>query len=190
MGTASHDHTWRLWDAETGANLLLQDGHIREVGSVAFQGDGALAASTDHAGVVRVWDLRSGRGVATFQGHVGRVLCAAWHPNGYQVVTGGDDHTCRVWDLRRRKEAFSLLAHSGVVSDVRWAPSDDARGELLLTASLDGSAKLWSARNYMPLATFKGHESKVMGIDFAPDSRSIVTAGYDRTFKVWSEPYL
>ena len=45
LGTASYDGTWRLWDVETGACLLEQEGHSRSVYALAFQGDGALAAS-------------------------------------------------------------------------------------------------------------------------------------------------
>jgi U4/U6 small nuclear ribonucleoprotein PRP4 len=36
-GTASFDQTWRLWDVETGASLLEQEGHSRSVYAVAFQ---------------------------------------------------------------------------------------------------------------------------------------------------------
>jgi hypothetical protein len=45
LATASFDTTWRLWDCETGACLLEQEGHSRAVYAVAFQQDGALAGS-------------------------------------------------------------------------------------------------------------------------------------------------
>ncbi len=45
LGTASFDQTWRLWDLETGDCLLEQEGHSRSVYALAFQRDGALAAS-------------------------------------------------------------------------------------------------------------------------------------------------
>lgn len=45
LGTASWDTTWRLWDLERGECLLEQEGHSKEVHALAFQGDGALAAS-------------------------------------------------------------------------------------------------------------------------------------------------
>jgi U4/U6 small nuclear ribonucleoprotein PRP4 len=34
-----------LWDVETGGELLLQEGHSKEVYAIAFQQDGALVAS-------------------------------------------------------------------------------------------------------------------------------------------------
>ena len=45
VASASFDTTWRLWDVNTSKELLLQEGHSKEVYSVEFQDDGALAAS-------------------------------------------------------------------------------------------------------------------------------------------------
>jgi hypothetical protein len=45
QATASFDMTWRLWDVETGAALLEQEGHSRPVYAVGFHPDGSLAAS-------------------------------------------------------------------------------------------------------------------------------------------------
>jgi U4/U6 small nuclear ribonucleoprotein PRP4 len=44
-GSASFDGTWRLWDITTQKELLLQEGHSKEVYAVQFQDDGALSAS-------------------------------------------------------------------------------------------------------------------------------------------------
>lgn len=45
VASASFDTTWRLWDVTTSKQLLLQEGHAKEVYSVEFQDDGALVAS-------------------------------------------------------------------------------------------------------------------------------------------------
>lgn len=45
VASASFDTTWRLWDVKTSKELLLQEGHSKEVYSVEFQDDGALVAS-------------------------------------------------------------------------------------------------------------------------------------------------
>jgi len=41
----SYDTSWRLWDVETTEELLLQEGHSREVYAIKFQIDGALVAT-------------------------------------------------------------------------------------------------------------------------------------------------
>lgn len=45
VASASFDTSWRLWDVATQKELLLQEGHSKEVYSVEFQDDGALIAS-------------------------------------------------------------------------------------------------------------------------------------------------
>lgn len=45
VASASFDTSWRLWDVTTTKELLLQEGHSKEVYTVEFQEDGALAAS-------------------------------------------------------------------------------------------------------------------------------------------------
>ena len=47
VGSAGFDGTWRLWDVQQGKQkeVLTQEGHSKEVYSLAFQDDGALAAS-------------------------------------------------------------------------------------------------------------------------------------------------
>lgn len=188
LGTSGIDYTYRLWDIETSQEsqrlLLLQDGHSKECSALSFQQDGALVATTDYAGVVLCWDLRSGQQVAAFQGHVKKITSVDFNNgNNYQVVTGGMDHTVRIWDLRKKKAAYVLPGHNNVVSDVRYSKS----GELLLTSSFDGTAKLWGTRDYRLLTTMTGHVGKVMSADISPaDESHVITGGFDRTIKLWA----
>ena len=43
--TSSFDHSWRLWDLEVQDEVLHQEGHSNPVYDIAFQQDGALAAT-------------------------------------------------------------------------------------------------------------------------------------------------
>ena len=45
VASAGFDTSWRLWDVKTQKEILLQEGHSKEVFSVDFQHDGALLAS-------------------------------------------------------------------------------------------------------------------------------------------------
>lgn len=105
LGSAGFDGTWRLWDVEKGLELLLQEGHARQVYAIAFQCDGSLVASglvywikqytgrrfkhfflVSYSGldaVGRVWDTRTGRSAMVLEGHVKDILGLDWSPNGY-----------------------------------------------------------------------------------------------------------
>eukprot|EP00842_Homolaphlyctis_polyrhiza_P004729 jgi/Hompol1/5257/HPOL_004275-RA len=125
IATASFDTTWRLWDAETQQELLLQDRQSREVFTIGFQTDGSLVATAGLDCVGRVWDLRTGRSIMVLTGHVKPILGLDWSPNGYQMATGGEDNTIRVWDIRAANLAYTIPAHTNIVSQVKYWHSTD-----------------------------------------------------------------
>lgn len=125
----------------------------------------------------------SGQSVFVLRGHTRHLLSLDWSPNGHHVASGSEDNSCIIWELRQQRTLYTLPAHSALVSRVRFAP---ASGEFLATSSYDGSARLWSTRDWAPLATLTGHEGKVTCVDVSPDERTLYTASFDRTFKVWT----
>eukprot|EP00450_Noctiluca_scintillans_P002114 CAMPEP_0194499632 /NCGR_PEP_ID=MMETSP0253-20130528/15882_1 /TAXON_ID=2966 /ORGANISM="Noctiluca scintillans" /LENGTH=220 /DNA_ID=CAMNT_0039341401 /DNA_START=78 /DNA_END=736 /DNA_ORIENTATION=+ len=56
----------------------------------------------------------------------------------------------------------------------------------VLTASLDYTAKVWSAASEECLLTLRGHSSIVNSAVFSPDGQQVLTASFDKTAKVWS----
>ena len=56
----------------------------------------------------------------------------------------------------------------------------------VLTASADGTAKLWSIETGACTQTFTGHEGDVLKAVFSGDSASVLTASVDGTAKLWS----
>lgn len=122
LSSASYDGTWRLWDVETSKELLLQEGHSKEVYSVAFQPtDGSLMASGGLDAIGRVWDLRSGRSVMVLDGHIRDILSIDWsEATGYQLATGSNDDTIKIWDMRMLKCLYTIPGHKSSVSDVKF----------------------------------------------------------------------
>lgn len=183
LATAGFDKTWRLWDCETGVELLCQEGHSRAVYDVRFHPDGSLACSVGLEAHGRVWDARSGLNVLNLRGHAKPVLCVDFAPNGAHVVTGSEDHTVKVWDLRHVKGClYTVPAHSKSVTSVRYEPQS---GGYFLSASHDGDAKAWSGADFSLRRRLRGHASRVAAVDVAPGGAACVTVGHDRTLKLW-----
>jgi tetratricopeptide (TPR) repeat protein len=61
-------------------------------------------------------------------------------------------------------------------------------GASVLTASDDGTARLWDARTGQPLAEPMRHSSRINTARFSPDGRWTVTASDDHTAKLWEIP--
>lgn len=58
-------------------------------------------------------------------------------------------------------------------------------GKSIVTASLDGTAKLWDTNTGNMIMDFIGHSSSVKSVKFSPDEKRIVTVSYDQTAKIW-----
>ncbi|QRN92926.1 PD40 domain-containing protein [Archangium violaceum] len=59
-------------------------------------------------------------------------------------------------------------------------------GSYLVTASEDGTARVWSAGGSGPIVVLRGHEGPIHSVTFSPDGRRIVTASEDGTARVWN----
>jgi WD40 repeat protein len=61
----------------------------------------------------------------------------------------------------------------------------DARGETVVTAGVDWTARLWDARDGRQRAVLGGHRDVVHAVAFDPTGKRVVTASADRTARVW-----
>ena len=176
--SASHDMTWKMWDTETAACVLTQEGHNRGVYALDVHPDGGLVATGDLAGVGAVWDLRTGKNILVLKGHIKQILACCFSDNGYLIGTGSDDCTVKIWDMRRKGMLYSIPAHSKLISAI------DIRGDTLASVSYDGFAKVWSLADFSLVQSIN-HEAKITDVSLNGDAGVMVTTCFDRTFKIW-----
>jgi WD40 repeat protein len=74
-----------------------------------------------------------------------------------------------------------MRGHKDKVLSAAFSP--DAK--TLVTASHDGTAKIWEAASGRMLAELRGHDGYVFNVAYSPDGKLIVTAGEDKTARVW-----
>jgi WD40 repeat protein len=81
--------------------------------------------------------------------------------------------------LRNRETA--LAGHSGYILSASFSPD----GTHVVTASADGTARVWDLRGERPsFVAFKGHKALVKSALFSPDGTHVVTASADGTARV------
>jgi WD40 repeat protein len=143
--TASVDKTVKLWDADSGKELLALMCQAEAVTSVAFSPDGRRLLTVS-SNKVAMWDVGSGKELLTPIGRAEGVSSVAFSPDGRRVLTGSVFNEAKLWDADSGKELLTLIGHSEEVSSVAFS-SDGRRA---LAGSWDSTATLWDA---MPWAT-------------------------------------
>ena len=66
-----------------------------------------------------------------------------------------------------------------------WFAAFDADARRAVSASGDGTARIWDAISAQTLKTLRGHAGPVTMAMFTPDGKRVVTAGADRKVKLW-----
>jgi len=96
-GSKYRDKTIRVWDVESGKEVMVLRGHKSYVWSVAWSPDGRYIASGSNDETIRVWDVESGKEVMVLGGHEDVISSVAWSPDGRYIASGSDDETIRIW---------------------------------------------------------------------------------------------
>lgn len=189
-----------LWDIrDPNAPVRGPPVHADTVISVAMSPDGTTIATGGTDGTVTVW-RRAGPATAIQQGarpqaHHGVVTSVAFAGLGRELISGGADGRALRWDMSDPHALRELGA---------LPPAPPGRGEPptaidSLTVSRDGhfaaagylgtgNVALWdlpeSGNPDVP-RLLRAHKGTVDGVAFAPDGRTLASAGTDATTVLW-----
>ncbi len=180
----SHENGWLLrWGLDDGSIPWAIHHHEDWVYEVDFGPEGYPLASSSRDGTLWYWAY-PGANHFTVHGHEGEATSIA--TAGYDnLAFGADDNT--VWIVKpalhidEGGEQARLFGHTNWVWDVEYS----ADGEILASASADGTIRLWDAGEFVELRALEGHQGTVWRLAFAPHGAELASASWDFTARLW-----
>lgn len=180
LGTASADHTARIWCIESGVTMQQYVGHQGSVNSIRFHPNQDLALTASGDRTAHIWKMQF-----TLPSHL-EVMKS--HSSGEDDLEGSEKEEQLEDSADPSQEAalvktpaVELTGHMCVVIAADWMTG----GEQVISASWDRTAILYDSESGVQVSTLTGHHQELTGVCTHPSQRLVVTSSKDTTFRLW-----
>jgi WD40 repeat protein len=186
LATGGVDQSIKFWDAKTGQLLDSIDTRA-PVTLLRFAPDGKTLASVRSDGVVQFWDVATMQELGFQERHKKQVSGLIFTRDGKTLVTSSADRSIKLWDVTTRKEIATIRdpADNGDERPMVLAVACSPDGTTFVTGGDGKEIHVWDRAKRELKATLRGHEDVVAGLAFAPDGKTLASASYDQTLRLW-----
>jgi WD40 repeat protein len=156
-------------------------GHTADVNTAQYSFDGRLILTASDDGSARIWDAASGQLLRKIDPHVGKVLGAQFSDDGQTFSAFAEGNVINIWNIDGSLHS-TLADHTDRITAAEF----DLSGHKLISASRDGTARIWSLEGPHSSIVLRGHNGPINAAKFSPDSRHALTSSADGSALVWS----
>ncbi|EEP79766.1 nuclear migration protein nudF [Uncinocarpus reesii 1704] len=169
------------------------ESHRDTINSIAFHPIYSSLASCSDDCTIKIWDWELGELERTVKGHTRAVLDVDYGGPRSSILLAScsSDLSIKLWDpADEYKNIRTLLGHDHSVGAVRFIPSGASgtlsSGNLLVSASRDGTLRIWDVVTGYCVKTLRGHTAWVRDVCPSFDGRFLLSAGDDMTTRLWN----
>ncbi|MBX2914194.1 MAG: caspase family protein [Cyclobacteriaceae bacterium] len=182
--TGGGDGKLILWDSAKGDTILTISSYNQPVFDVHFNSDESQIISSSWDGTVKIHDAKTGKRLHYFEPKEGSAYVSLFSKNDLYVFTatlGDNTDKLQMREIDSKKIVRTFEGHTDVIASL--AQSRD--GKKLLSASWDGSIRLWDIATGLAEKKFTGHQGAVHVAMFNNSENGIYSAGADRIIRFW-----
>ena len=139
LATGSSDKQIRLWNVETGANLLtLTPDSEHTIRALTFSPDGKILASGGGNLSINLWDVTTGK-QQTETPNVETPNVLKYSPDGKTLISGTYNGKVQIFDAHSCRLLSTHAGHTSWVNDLAFTND----GKTLISACRDGTMLVW-----------------------------------------------
>jgi WD40 repeat protein/serine/threonine protein kinase len=181
MAATTNSHGLALWDVSLLVQVTEPRGHGEAVLAVDFSADGSWLASGGLDQTARIWSVERGTQERLIRLEAA-ISALAIHPRRNQLAHSGEGGTVRLSNLDGGGETKLLRGHTDQIYRLRFS----ADGRRLVSASFDGTARVWDVEGGETVAVMQaGSSHRLRGASLSADATQVVTAGDDGMLRVF-----
>lgn len=183
LATASGDGAAKIWDSQTGVELLSLEGNGSPLSRIQFSPDGSLIATAseepDLTAQLRVFDANSGSEIWRQTIQQTRVWGLAFDPKGERIVTAGGQGVIKIWETSTGEELIDIPDYTASAGNAIFSPN----GSRLAIVGGDG-LQIWDIEAKEKVLNLQIHSGWIWAVSFTSDGSQLATASTDGTTRV------
>ncbi|MEE9302212.1 MAG: WD40 repeat domain-containing protein, partial [Thiotrichaceae bacterium] len=184
LATGGYDLTTRVWDLETGKEIVRLP-HSDMLMQVKFLSDDSMLITRDFSKVVRAWHIPTG--TVRFQLSHGGSIDKIVHAENSKYVLTANGAIVHVWNTSTGQK-IAQFKHDNSVTSMALSPD----GKQLVSVSSDGSgislgkiAQVWDVDSQEEIFQLI-HDGGINDVSFSADNHRVLTGSRDKTARLWN----
>ena len=182
------DSSLKIWNTETGANILSLEGHQNGIFSIKPTFDGSFFTSVGKDKNLKIWDLRIKKWVFSMDcSEFGETTWVSLNSEVFNLpskiaAVSHSSGAVSLWDLNMRKWVNDVKAHEREARSVSFSYD----GKYLASGGFDSTVKILDLMKEWEIVQTLNHSNKVISVKWHSQHPILLSTSADKSAKIWT----